>query len=271
MAEADPPIYPDKTISKLECVGHIQKRMGRNLTNLVTACKNKIYYNDKGKRIKGISGRNKLTKVAIYRIQGHYGAAIRNNVGNESSMREAIWAIFNHRAGDHDKCGQWCVSKKPITADAASDTIAEKANANVLPPHIITEMKAVFEKLTATELLSRCTHGGTQNVNESFHHVIWSLCPKEVFVGWRRLDLAVCSATLQYNDGKSSKLLIFPHLGVAQGMYCRLYSEMIDRKRIKQSAVTKKSKKARRKKQEQTSLMNTDNSDYGPGLCENNE
>ena len=99
-------LYPDKTISKLECVGHIQKRMGRNLTNLVITCKKKIYYNDKGKRVKGISGKNKLTKVAIYRIQGQYGAAIHCNVGNKSSTREAIWAIFNHRAGDHAKYGQ---------------------------------------------------------------------------------------------------------------------------------------------------------------------
>ena len=41
---------------------------------------------------------------------------------------------------------------------------------------------------------------------------------------------------------------IFPHLGVAEGMYCRLYSEMIGRKRIKQSVVTKKKKHAEKNK-----------------------
>ncbi|KAK6993967.1 phenolphthiocerol synthesis polyketide synthase type I Pks15/1 [Biomphalaria glabrata] len=29
VADADPPIYPDKTIETLECCGHVQKRMGR--------------------------------------------------------------------------------------------------------------------------------------------------------------------------------------------------------------------------------------------------
>ena len=104
------------------------------------------------------------------------------------------------------------------------------------------EIKAVFESLTSTELLSRCTHGGTQNVNESFHHVIWALCPKEVFVGWRRLDLAVNSALLQYNEGKSSKLAVFPHLGIPEGKFTKRYYVQIDNKRIKRSAITKDAK-----------------------------
>ena len=109
------------------------------------------------------------------------------------------------------------------------------------------EIKAVFESLTSTELLSRCTHGGTQNVNESFHHVIWALCPKEVFVGWRRLDLAVNSALLQYNEGKSSKLAVFPHLGIPEGKFTKMYYLKIDNKRIKRSAVTKDTKTKRKK------------------------
>ena len=120
-------------------------------------------------------------------------------------MRKAICAIFHHRSGDHSLCDDWCPSRCGNL---------EKANARVLPEYILNEMKPVFETLTSTDLLSRCTHGGTQNVNESFHHLIWSLCTKEVFVGWRRLDIAVCSAVLQYNDGKMSKLAVFQSMGI---------------------------------------------------------
>ena len=33
LKNAFPPVYPDVGIQKLECCGHVQKRMGRHLTN----------------------------------------------------------------------------------------------------------------------------------------------------------------------------------------------------------------------------------------------
>ena len=104
LIEAVSPIYQGKQIEKLECVGHIQKRMGRELNNLVFKCKNKIFINSDGKKVKGIGGKKKLTKKDIYRIQGNYGAAIRKHVGDENRMRKAVWAIFHHRSGDHSMC-----------------------------------------------------------------------------------------------------------------------------------------------------------------------
>eukprot|EP00795_Rhopilema_esculentum_P005628 gene5628-10839_t len=62
LCEAEPPIYPGKQIEQLECVGHIQKRMGRKLNNLVFQCKKMIYTDSNGKIIKGIRGKNELTK-----------------------------------------------------------------------------------------------------------------------------------------------------------------------------------------------------------------
>jgi len=58
----------------------------------------------------------------------------------------------------------------------------------------------VFEVLSADSLLAKCTHGGTQNSNESFYHIIWSRCPKTVFVGWKPLEIAVFDAVVVYND-----------------------------------------------------------------------
>ena len=80
-----------KQIKKIECVGHIQKRMGRELNNHFLACKERTYNYKNGKKQKEL-GENKLTKKEIYRIQGRYGAAIRKHVGNEN-VRSAIWAI----------------------------------------------------------------------------------------------------------------------------------------------------------------------------------
>ena len=61
----------DVTPEKLECVGHIQKRLGTRLWN-------------KTKEYKGtetpLSGRGKLTESIINSLQNFYGKAIRENI-----------------------------------------------------------------------------------------------------------------------------------------------------------------------------------------------
>ncbi|GFV26379.1 uncharacterized protein TNCV_5086921 [Trichonephila clavipes] len=84
--------YKDVNIEKLECVGHVEKRMGTRLR----ALKLKL----KGKKLedkKSLGGRNRLTDAEIDKLQRYYGLAIRNNSGNLSAMKQAIWAIFLHK------------------------------------------------------------------------------------------------------------------------------------------------------------------------------
>jgi hypothetical protein len=54
-------IYENVTVNKLECCGHVQKRMGRQLTNKVTELK-KQTFSQGGRTVKGIGGQGKLTK-----------------------------------------------------------------------------------------------------------------------------------------------------------------------------------------------------------------
>ena len=60
-------------------------------------------------------------------------------------------------------------------------------------------------------------HGGAQNANESFNMVLWTRCPKDIFVGSSVLKLGSYDAVLVYNDGKKSKLKIFSKLGINLG------------------------------------------------------
>ena len=201
--KAEPPIYdPETKIAKYECCGHVQKRMGRRLMDKVTELKQKNFVHN-GKVVKGIGGRGGLTSKAIKRIQGHYGAAIRQNVNKTDKMKRDIWAIWEHRTGKHDHCGGWCPSKKNPPQDP---------NRNKLPDYVTEAIKPVFEILTDQTLLDKCAHGGTQNTNESFHNVIWARCPKTSFVGRSRLCLAVADATVVFNDGESGRLPIFTEL-----------------------------------------------------------
>ena len=61
--------YPGKVIRKLECVGHIQKRVGSRLRKLKEKHKDR-------------KGEGKLTDKIINTLQNYYGMAIRNNTGN---------------------------------------------------------------------------------------------------------------------------------------------------------------------------------------------
>ena len=75
-------------MNKLECVRHIQKRLGCCLCTL-----RQTY---KGKKLsdgKGILGKGRLTDRAINLLQNYFGMAIRQN-SDVSSMKKAIGAVL---------------------------------------------------------------------------------------------------------------------------------------------------------------------------------
>lgn len=84
--------YGDVKISKLECVGHVQKRMGARLR--------KLKKDMKGRKLSDnlpLHGRNRLTDGTINLLQTYYGLAIQRNVNNINAMKKAVWAIYFHR------------------------------------------------------------------------------------------------------------------------------------------------------------------------------
>ncbi|GFV23420.1 uncharacterized protein TNCV_4781321 [Trichonephila clavipes] len=78
--------YP---IEKLECIGHVMKRMGTRLRRLKAQLKGQILSDGKC-----LSGKNRLTEHEIDNLQSYYGSAIRRNHSSVQNMRQAIWAIF---------------------------------------------------------------------------------------------------------------------------------------------------------------------------------
>ena len=82
---ANPYTHLGVTPVKLECIGHVQKRLGTRLRNKV-------------KEYKGtstpLSGRGKLTERTIESMQNFYGIAIRQNKGDLYQMKKAIGAIL---------------------------------------------------------------------------------------------------------------------------------------------------------------------------------
>ena len=95
-------------VRKEQCVGHVQKGMGRSLREYKR--KNRGSKLSDGKTV----GRSeRLTDEVVDKIQNFYGQAIRNNRGDLEGMKNDIWAIYGHTICDecplevqHSRCPQ---------------------------------------------------------------------------------------------------------------------------------------------------------------------
>lgn len=81
--------YNDVPVNKLECVGHIQKRMGSRLRTLKKQA---------GKKLSDrftLGGKNRLTYAAIDTLQSYYGQAIRKNTSNLKYETSCVGNLFS--------------------------------------------------------------------------------------------------------------------------------------------------------------------------------
>ena len=189
-------MYGDSySVTKEECVGHIQKRMGYGLREF----KRK----KKGQRLcdnKSVGGAGRLTDAFIDRIQNNYGEAIRNN-NDVLSMKTAIRAIYEHMIKDDELSLVQQHMHCPKTTNTANtckhwqDRLHNKGmytEDSRLPSVFKSELKYLFERLSDDELLKRCLHSLTQNQNESINNVLWPLCSKKDFL-WFKKAFVLCN------------------------------------------------------------------------------
>ena len=97
-------LYGDSyEITKEECVGHVQKRLGSALRKYKNNMKGFKKLSD-GKGVgrkgrltgKGVGRKGRLTDKVMDKMQNYYGKAIRENKGNLKGMQKSISAIKNH-------------------------------------------------------------------------------------------------------------------------------------------------------------------------------
>ena len=216
-------------IEKLECVGHVQKRMRTRLRKL------KSDY--RGRKLadgKPLGGKGRLTDVQIDQITTYYGNAIRANKHNLEGMRRAIWAIYFHKRSTdedavHSFCGEWCSYLK---AQKAEEVLSYK-HQNNLPVTVMDVIRPTFKDLVDTNLLRKCLDGYTQNANESFNSIIWIICPKNKNHGFRVAKTAVAIAVSTYNDGANAYAQMLEHLGLVYSAYTTKFIQDEDNERIR--------------------------------------
>lgn len=90
-------------------------------------------------------------------------------------------------------------------------------------------------KLCDKKLLEKCLHGMTQNNNESFNNLLWTILPKENLVQLQTLLLGAHVAVLLFNSGYLGLLKVFDHLKITvEPEMLKNYNEF-DKERIKRS------------------------------------
>ena len=236
--------YQGKEVKKGECVGHVQKRVGSNLIRLRKSLPKE--------RKKCIFGTGKLTTAGINYIQNCYGLAIRQNTGNLYQMKKNVGAILHHVSDikPDEARHKWCPRTEDSWCTHWNQSKKQSNNLN-LPPNIIEEpeIKQIFDRLRDDKLLSKCLHGKTQNVNESLNGIIWTRCPKRVYVTRKTLEIGVYSAVLEFNDGKRGieKAMIIAGLNI--GTFQSALSEKVVR-RHKRTIQQKSSEKGKRRRKD---------------------
>ncbi|GFX90505.1 uncharacterized protein TNCV_4335091 [Trichonephila clavipes] len=157
------PYGDDHLIQKIECVGHVQKRMGTRLRKLKL-----VYSKNKLSDGKTIGGNGRLTDSLIDKLAHYYGNAIRCNSTSVKEMQKAIWG---HSGSTDDEPMHWFCPTNPNTW-----------------------------YLSHPALLKKCLEGKTQNLNESLNSLIWKFCPKTIGSSLQIAEIAANLATSVFND-----------------------------------------------------------------------
>lgn len=258
--------YENFTVSKKECVDHVQKRIETRLRNLK-------------KVTKGLGGKGKLTGKLIDELSIYYGLAIRRNHNSVEKMRNDIWATLYHKMStdeepQHERCpsgeDSWCSWQRMN----AANTLGEHHHKPLLSQDVFKAIKPIYEDLSSDDLLTRCIGGYTQN-NESFNSTVWAMAPKTTSSGKTILDIVTYIAVCVYNDGMTPIMEIMQTLGIKIGANCYNFCTEADERRVLLAETSlsdaaksaRQSAKATRKEEEQENV-NLEGQLYGAGIAD---
>ncbi|GFT82681.1 uncharacterized protein TNCV_1634441 [Trichonephila clavipes] len=149
------PYSDDYLIQKIECVGHVQKRMGTRLMKL------KLVYSKKELSDgKTIGGKGRLTDSLIDKLAHYYGNAIRCNSTSVKEMRKAIWAVWGHSCSTDDEPMHWFCPTNPNTwckyNAAINNNLQKYKHKPSVAKAVRDVIKPVFADLSHPALLKKC-------------------------------------------------------------------------------------------------------------------
>ncbi|GBM47550.1 hypothetical protein AVEN_90263-1 [Araneus ventricosus] len=151
-------------------------------------------------------------------------------------MQSAVIAAFAHARSSarnpmHKQCPEgsesWCKYQRAISVGRNF----KDSNAG-LPKSIMNIIKPTYMKLCDQKLFGKCLHGKTQNANESFNNVLWTILPKSTFAELQTLSLGSAIAVLLFNYSFSGIIGVLNELGITPGHYTLKHYSSFDTERI---------------------------------------
>ncbi|XP_015124356.1 uncharacterized protein LOC107046281 [Diachasma alloeum] len=195
------PYGPETPIEKDECINHVAKRLETGLKKVAQ---------DSKKNGINIGGRAEgaLKETTMVALKNYFRNGISRNFHSVENMRREILATLKHCSStnadpNHGDCpdgpDSWCFYNKRLALGLSSgDHSQMKVKLNNA---VVSAIRPLYDRLTSTELLPRCSRGGTQNTNESRHAVIWSKCPKHTISSLSKIRIAITTAVAEFNMG----------------------------------------------------------------------
>ena len=225
-------------VEKLDCIGHVGKRMYRALNGIKTTTKGKLL---DGKPVGGRKGR--LTEPVVRRLSELYRNAIRQNVDPEAKTEEQkqagienlqknIIAVLYHsvKIQDAEQRHQYCPEESWCKYKKVGEN--EEKDYHLDPP-FLELLEPTFDRLSEDRLMERCLPGFSQNQNESFNSLIWKRAPKHTWQGPKRVELAAYLAVLHFNNGDyAAKTAILSHMELNSSKWLSDSANRKDQKRL---------------------------------------
>ncbi|CAF2743150.1 unnamed protein product [Rotaria sp. Silwood2] len=109
-----------------------------------------------------------------------------------------------------------------------------------LPKYVMEAIKPVFEDLASKETLQHVLNGSSQNANESFHSLLWSMAPKNRYCSGTIIDICLGLAVMIYNDGYLSIGEILHELLGEMGHFSYVAFDRINKQRVQKEAQWRK-------------------------------
>ena len=145
-------------------------------------------------------------------------------------MKKAIGALLWHctEFTDMNFRHRFCPSSKDSWCKFQRDKVTKqntyKATTS-LPKWVHDIIRSVFDNLANDELLTKCVHGETQNPNEAFNTIIWTRCPKTIYVNRQVLETGVNSEVLHYNEGSRGINSVLSSFSIESGIFMVQYKK----------------------------------------------
>ena len=260
----DPP-YKNVIVQKIEDVNHYAKRLANRCKKLKDQNKDKILRD--GLKISGLG---RLTDKHIVKFKIYLSKAIRENKTNLPMMFQNAQAIFYHyysTDGDpqHHFCDRkWC--------KYLQDKTSYDHNQHSIPRTCMDIIRPAFDELCSRDALKKVLNGGSQNANETFHGILWTLAPKHRHVSALMPDTAIGLAVVLYNDGYKKLWELFQQLFNSCGYYTNIGFTAMDATREHNQKVYKHKREQKPKiKKKKTKVFEDDNSDSSSNVDDDSD